>query len=397
MTSSIDGRSFADGQRNAEAKSSIDSERGGERPPVDSRLTPASNSLQSMADVSPLIQRQRSVIQRLFGDKVAQREWDGDESSKIRNWTPVRAPGLNWRWINADRMMYFELENRDPARDTPLLQRLREFEGQRNSYQQWLEMWPKLTQEMSETAVRGIKSGDGAGDPDAFRGYVAEGLRKYDLLKSGVRSLPQIEKEARAKAFSEKYRSNYTGRVPTPDDGSRVLKSVAIGSPYDLKGGANANEGQYVTRVDRQEGTLVADQSYAWRKGDEGAGEPFNTSEVLYQQWRTVGEGAKPAASGAASPDQEATLKLFSSAHVAGTGIPVVKAVKAWALKEGRDMRKTLELTPRDAGFFALLAAANSQAGVFLILDHGKDLGIDDIAELHLTPGESISVVFEPG
>jgi hypothetical protein len=93
----------------------------------------------------------------------------------------------------------------------------------------------------------------------------------------------------------------------------------------------------------------------------------------------------------------DSKLVTLRRAHIAGDAIEVVKNVKEWLTKKGNNYNPTKDITfdSTHPVFYALLAAANCQAAIFLIIDHGDDLGIKNIKEINLMAGESIEIKFQ--
>lgn len=356
---------------------------------ADSPQTKYLSQLQSMADQS-----------RQNPETVVQRAWDGDERSEVRNWDEILAPGLQWHWNNASKKLYFTIPGEESEGDSADIKRLRKRQREEHPYEDWLRAgWPGLGK-IPVVSLSSAQPNSWESQAANFIKFMGIGRTKYSLLSKPVERLSENTKKDREDFFRDNYETKVHGVREDQPYAPYNYKSVLKGSKYHQSNGAQ-KEGHYINESNLAFGTLTADQNYADNEKymDRDKGESrYSNSEVLYQQWKKAksslpksGEGAELA---------EAKLSTLRRAHVAGDGIPVVEAVHAWLLRRDSKYNKNkhdVTLTPADDAFYALLASANCQAAIFLIRDHGDDLGIRDIREIRLMGGSSIEIDFLEG
>jgi len=334
--------------------------------------------------------------------RVAQREWNGSEEDEIREWDEVLAPGLQWHWDNTRKKLYYTIAA--SAEDSTEIQRLRKYERQAYTYEQWIKAgWTGLRQEQQPKLVEKSENG-WEGKKAEFEGYAAKGREKYGLIALAARELSARTRIDRDDFFAQEYRTAlHSTREKDNPYAPYNYKSVLKNSPHDRTKTADRaeKEGHYINEVNLAWGSIAADQNYGnmetYFDRDAGKAVRYSNSEVFYQQWKKAKESLPESGEGAEQAN--AKLGMLRRAHVSGDGIPVVKAVKAWHLNRRptyNENRDDIVLTDADEGFYALLAAANCQAAIFLIVDHGKDLGIKGIKVIRLMKGESIEIDFTP-
>jgi hypothetical protein len=222
-----------------------------------------------------------------------------------------------------------------------------------------------------------------------FESFSKKGDERYGRLKHARGELPKETAEARDDFFEKNYVNKQFGRRDEDDPNAPVnYKAVLKGQSWD---NPLEKRGLYVNEFDLARGRITADQNYGGKEEyfdpKTGKAEPYNNSEVIYQQWKQAKK---------LIPEARERLQVLRRAHVSGDGIPVVKAVKVWLQKNDPEFSsdKNYVFGQGHPCFYALLAAANCAAAIYLIADHGTELGIHGISTLILEAGESIEIKF---
>ncbi len=323
------------------------------------------------------------------GDPVLQAVWVDDPDSRYFFWDPL-VDGVQWFSDKEDPdKMFFKARNKESIEKYGHLEGI----GNMRPRQEWVKLHGKDPMKKENPVPISIDElrMEQKKNLVAFEDFFGKGVERYERLKSAPGRLSKETEEDRELFFKSKYINRQFGQRDDDDPSAPVNYKAVMGNEQLWRD--PPKKGLYVNEIDLAAGKITADQNYgAGEEYDDRTTkkkERFNNSEVFYQQWKEAQKVIK----GEVSKD----LNILRRAHVSGDGIPVVKAVKAWLFQNIPEYseNKDIMFTKKDKCFFALLAAANCAAAIFLIADHGREMGIAGIATITLCAGESIEIVFE--
>ncbi|MBX7224309.1 MAG: DUF4157 domain-containing protein, partial [Blastocatellia bacterium] len=231
-------------------------------------------------------------------------------------------------------------------------------------------------------ALSGMDPDSGVPPKLSFPQLVEKGsIRWQELSKMGAGFLDETTQSARDWYFQE----YYTTTTKT-EDGSTDIASNYNARPksYDTK----RQKGEYTGRMATQSGVMALANTYAlggtgefYYNPGSGKAERMPGSEILYQQWRKA----------AHEQGQGQPQLRMKEETVAGDGLPMLKAIRT-----GLEIppRTDAMFEPGSPGFLAMLAVPNVTAAIFLIRDHGKELGINTITQIDLLKNSHIRIHF---
>lgn len=236
-------------------------------------------------------------------------------------------------------------------------------------------------------ALEEINPDAGPAPDTRYASLVDKGRKRWSELtgsKKHVRSIDPTTQAARDWFFKEYYDTHIkpSDHVPT----EIVSNYNARPKSYDTKN--YRQKGEYTTAADTAYGVMVPNQTYALGGPGEvyynpgtGNAERMPPSEILFQQWRLLAQ---------AQAVQEPKLK-HKEETVAGDGVSML-----WEIRKHNqvDRGKDVEFLPGSEGFLAMLAVPNVTAAIYLIQDHGKELGIDTITKIFVGKAGHIAIYF---
>ena len=338
---------------------------------------------------------------RALKPNVLQAVWVDDPKQDYYFWTPP-VEGVQWFAHKRDpEQMYFEVLGPKSG------EKYGSLAGRENAQRRdrWVRLHGSDPMRRAENPApipvdqlrREIEA-----DLRQFEIYQKKGVERYGRLERAPRALDPRAAEDRDAFYRLRYHHGHLGARHYEPGDSVDYMSVFLQqrkSKFEERDMTNEEQfrdppdkGQYKNQFDLASGTIVADQNYSaaemYDDRSTGKRETYNNSELLFQQWRQAKRIMGPSA--------KAKLEVLRRAHVAGDGIPVVKAVRTWLEHQEReyDARTDFTFPKGHPCFFALLAAANCAAAIFLIADHGIEMGITEIAKIVLKAGNSIEIVF---
>ncbi len=325
------------------------------------------------------------------GQPVIQAKWD-DAGPDFLKWTPATASGHTWWYRRSDAAMAYTEAG------------VGELSGQVAEGLRWRSYKDWQTDAL-EQLYPNPDAGQVAPSSD-INEMVTKGKKRWDEMNAAVKErggqLDPTTQEART-WFFEKY---YKTKGKQGDDGDVKGMEAApekkpvwdMASNYDARPASYNNKrakGEYTTTVDFETGTMIPNQTYALGGPGElyynpktGNAERMPTSEILFQQWKMAAAGKR-------------TPRLnVKEETVAGDGIPMINSIRA-SLDEKGIIPKTdktdIEFIPMGGligYFYALLAVPNVTASLYLISDHGYELGINTINMIKLSHRKHITVYF---
>lgn len=310
----------------------------------------------------PAVQRHLALAATL-NDGVVQPKWV-EAKGGILKWDKLMT-GLQWFYDPESEEMWFEREKGKPHReDEP------ELEGARLRYGQWLELgWGTKTEKYNE--------------------MVKTGRSRWERLQKSIKdktagSIPDESKKARDLFFANRYKTT----VPSGEDDD--LETDVRSELKDRIG----ERGVYNNTLRLQEGAFVAQHNYAATGNQETYFDPvtkkpekISNSEILYQQWRHAAKLRKR---------EKQPLKTLKRSHISGEeGLPMAKAL-AMAVFGEDFVPEDTTFTPGDEAFYALLALPNVVSALWLVADHGRELGIRNIESITLLKKFSALITFVP-
>jgi hypothetical protein len=322
------------------------------------------------------------------GPAILQAVWVDDPESPTYFWDPP-VDGVVWFALKeSPQLMFFRTRAEESAK------RYGHLEGQVKPRDEWVKLHgsdPMKRETATVVPVSQIQEEQAKALAD-FEGYAKKGHERYGRLRQAQGALPEKTARAREEFFHKAYASEELGARNRDRENPYAPVDYKSGLKKELGGDPANKKGLYQSEYDLAAGQITAHQNYGggeqYLNPETGKVEPYNNSEVLYQQWKIAKKEIPKALS---------QLKVLRRAHIAGDGIPVVKAVKTWLYLKDKNFIETQDYECRngDTCFFALLAAANCSAAIYLIADHGKEMGIHDITSIILKAGESIEINFD--
>jgi hypothetical protein len=361
------------------------------KPPVQTthrRSSSSSRARPTPLQDSPRLTAQRQQLRTLFGDiaqldtgsgpaerprsvtrpdaaGVVQREWLPGSKEGESRWSRLRG-GLQWIHRD-DGLMTFEIP------DTSLVNE--KFIGMHGHLSgTWLphtvwmdkkvsgvEWWPEPA---------GPKKGEEKKDDgiDPFTKTESDGRAKFQSILGNARGAVDPQTQAARDNFFSTY-------YETPD-----VKAGYADSTYRYPSGNSDYKGKYQNTFKGPQ--INAVYNYAESEGRETYYDPvkkqlarMSNSEIIYQQFKKLGVDAEPIGS------------LLRS-RVSGDGLPILHAVRK------RLGVKAVVLRPGDPGFHTLLTTPNCTAALWLVADHGIELGLLGIDSISITDNASIEVTF---
>jgi hypothetical protein len=299
------------------------------------------------------------------GDVVIQAKW-------------VKGPGplLKWDIPRGGLTWWFNQEDQTMARTPASVDTLSSEEAQKlewKPHKQWQAEWLDTF------------------DPDAgvapkftYQELLSKGkIRWEELTKMGAGVLDPETQAARDWFFE-----NYYSTRARKDDEDTSVGSLYNASPKSHKYQTAKQRGEYTARYNVEEGNMALANTYALGGGGETYYNPktrkeerMSASEILFQQWRMA----------AKVQGKKQPLLKKKEETVAGDALLMVKLIRATL-----EVPRTDDVTfsPGDDGFFAMLATPNVTAAIFLIRDHGVELGIKTITSIVVKKNIHIEVHF---
>jgi len=315
---------------------------------------------------------------------ILQAVWVDDPKTPHYFWDPP-VDGVIWYALKeSPEMMFFRTRAEESA------ERFGHLEDQVKPREEWVKLHGSDPMKREKPTIVSLEQilMEQAKALEDFEGYAKKGAERYGRLKEAPRVLPDRTAAARDDFFQKAY-LNPQGRRDE-DDPNAPVKYVG-GLKKEFGGDPHNKKGVYQNEFDLAAGQITADQNYGGSEQylnlETGKMEPYSNSEVLYQQWKLAKK---------LIPDALPRLNMLRRAHISGDGIPIVKAVKVWLFKNDRNFISTKDYVCAKGHpcFFALLAAPNCTAAIYLIADHGTEMGIRDITSIVLKAGESIEINF---
>jgi hypothetical protein len=328
-------------------------------PPEPAAAQAGTGVLHDALNERPAVQRQFALSAAL-NHEVVQPKWlKGDGA--VLHWDKLMN-GLQWFYDPESQKMWFQRVEKGHQREDE-----GKLSGERLTYDQWLGLgW-------------GTKS-------EEYKAMVKAGKPRWERLQKSFSegsagSIPEESQKARDAFFA--------GRYKTTDQGDEY--------ETDLKSTLKNNVGErgvYTNTARLHEGSLAAHHNYAATGNQEVYDDPgtkkkekFSNSEILYQQWRHAAK--------LYGKEKTPPLKTLKRAHISGEeGLPMAKAL-AMAVYGEDFVAENRAFTPGDEAFYALLALPNVVSALWLISDHGRELGISGIESITLMKGFSALITFE--
>jgi hypothetical protein len=299
-----------------------------------------------------------------------QRKWIEAENGKLQWDKPMQ--GLSWLYDPESQRMAFQGEVSEQHADLA---------NKWLSHGEWLKLGWGLFFPPKKQEEKG-------GEEDVLEKFFKDGQRRFERLKSAKGKLSAKTKHSRDWFFENYY----------IQDGKHSQDITNIKTNYRyLPSNVNdpSKNGQYVNQFDIFAGKIVADQNYGLEGGEmyydleTDAIAQMSNSEILYQQWK-IAKKRVETEEGRSIP---VPLRVLRRAHVAGPeGRKVTTAIRE-KIKDTGDVT----FTSKDKEFYLLLGAPNCIAAIWLICDHGEEMGIQGIASITLKKGNSIEVNFING
>jgi hypothetical protein len=334
---------------------------------------------------APAMQHQ-SDTGRNAGPAILQAVWVDDPESPTYFWDPP-VDGVVWFALKeSPQLMFFRTRAEESAK------RYGHLEGHVKPREEWVKLHgsdPMKRKAATVVAISQIQEEQEKALAD-FEGYAKKGHERYGRLRHAPGALPEKTAKAREEFFHKAYASEELGARDRDKENPYAPVDYKSALKKELGGDAN-KKGLYQSEYDLAAGQITAHQNYGggeqYLNPETGKLEPYNNSEVIYQQWKIAKKEIPKALS---------QLNVLRRAHIAGDAIPVVKSVKTWLYKNDKNFISTKDYECRNGHpcFFALLAAANCSAAIYLIADHGREIGIRDITSIILKAGESIEINF---
>ncbi|WP_294940826.1 DUF4157 domain-containing protein [Tardiphaga sp.] len=288
-----------------------------------------------------------------------------DSGGGLFRWSSLRG-GLRWYYASRENKMTFDVVDEKPSANW--LKTYGQLAGQWFTYQQWIDLgiWgpepaPEIEDRQAEEEFQILVQ---AGQSTYAKSIVA-------AQKSERFGLEQAEATRRTKAFDTDYETNIKD-----DDVTSVLKNR---SATDVREGF----GKYANRFNLgvASGSIDADANYQ----SASVPENISNSEVLFQQMQRVKKESGIKGS--------VPITLLSRKHIAGKARAALAKICKVLGVENTEQAEFLNGTD---GFFALLSLANAKSAMWLVADHGDELGIRDIRSITILAGRSLQINFEP-
>jgi hypothetical protein len=292
-------------------------------------------------------------------------------------WVPGSEPFLKWEPAIQGYTWWFNQKSRDMAYTLASVTDLTMEQAQSLTW--------RPHREWQMDALEGVDPDQGASEPFTYEGLIGKGKKRWEelakIMHDGGGSLHPETQSARDWFFNEYYRWS-------SDDRGSGLTSVATN--YNARPDSYSTKrakGEYTGDFNLEAGNMRLDQTYALGGPGEmyynprsGNAERMPASEVLFQQWRKV-----------AREQQRAIPRLrVKEESVAGDGWKMVREIR----KANNVLNKDATFEPGDQGFFAMLAVPNVTAAIFLIRDHGQELGIRTITKIDVQKTGHIRIYF---
>lgn len=332
-------------------------------------------NLSTMINSSPQVQLQRKLAEEI---EIGSRHKNtpvlvapalGVVQAK---WVPGRAPFLMWTPAIDGYTWWFNQDDRTMAYTPESVRDLSPEEAEKLTW--------RPHKEWQIEALENI-------DPDAqkpatfkFEELVAKGKSRWLELEKAMLSGGGVLDPPTQAARDWFFREYYTTTTSQKGGGQFDVASNYNARPksYETK----RAKGEYTGTLSFGEGNMRLDQTYALGGPGEvyynpktGNAERMPPSEVLFQQWRGAAGG------------QRAPRLRVKEESVAGDGWKMLKVIR-------QGLKEDLVLKPGDDRFLAMLAVPNVTAAIFLIRDHGIELGISTIAQIVVQKNSHILIYF---
>lgn len=282
--------------------------------------------------------------------------------------------GLLWYFDPENQKMAFEIV--DDSED------LTPYKGLAKTWQthgDWLKLGWGLFPPKKEEEKKGGE--------DVLTKFFKDGQRRYERLKSAKGKLSQ-KSQASRDWFFKNYYTQDSKHSSDPENIKTNYNFLPPGASHDP-----SKNGQYVNQFDLTGGRIIADQNYGLEGGEmyydleTEAITSFSNSEILYQQWK-IAQSQVEERSGEKA--YVAPIRMLRRAHVAG---PEGRKLTT-AIREKIGHNNDVTFTPEHKEFYMLLGAPNCIAAIWLVSDHGQEMGIQGIGSITLKRGNSIEVNF---
>lgn len=308
---------------------------------------------------------------------VLQAKWqDGKEG--LQEWSePMN--GLRWFFNPQTEQMAFERE----SSSQPLPEEHAKYEGVWQTYRQWLKMGWGLAQPAVSSS---------SGKP-SFTRLKETGERRYEMMMKAMSTSEGGSVDPRVQSARDWYFLQYYDTQPSEElSGTELqINSDYNSAPDSLSTGYKGN---YHNAFDFGTETMVASHNYALQGGEQyynpvsGKAEKFSNSEILFQQYKQIQQKvqSKSLVSG------KARMKYLKRSRISGDGNAQAKMIlqETGMVKESEPVYNAG--TP---GFYALLAIPNVTAAVWLVVDHGAELGLKGIKSIQILKNLSALIEFD--
>lgn len=341
-------------------------------------LTLGSSSIRGAAVQRLPAPRAGGMTKAPSGQHAVQRAWNQIAESMLEWDSPMG--GLIWSFNQETRAMAFKLAKEESHYAPEVLNE----QGVWRPYGEWQRMGWGI-EGAPETPTAMVKKGD---YQRSLESYVQTGTRRWEELQKAMQngggSLDRETQAARDWFFNEHYK---TDRKPGDYDGDSQIESNYKFRPQSIEG--MSGKGSYINRFEPAEGHIVADSNYALKSGEDyynprsGKAEGMSNSEILFQQWRLAAKE---------STKEVSKLRRVTRSHVSGTGLPMLTVIQNLLFGEGPKVDITLR--PLDKYFLALLAIPNVVSSIWLLRDHGAELGIHTIASITIRKNKTLEINF---
>jgi hypothetical protein len=281
--------------------------------------------------------------------------------------------GLLWFFNPENQTMAFKIVD-DSEKLTPY----KSLENKWQAHGDWLKLgWglflPKKEEKKEEENV--------------LKKFFEDGQRRYKRLESAKGKLSKKSQASRDWFF----KNYYTQDAKHSSDPENIKTNYNYLPPSARQN--PSKNGQYVNQFDLAGGRIVADQNYGLEGGEmyyDMETETINSmsnSEILYQQWKVAKSQAEEKTG---EKVEVAPIRVLRRAHVAGE----VGRKLTMAIRKKLNHTRDATFTPKDEEFYMLLGAPNAIAAIWLVCDHGQEMGIQGIGSITLKSGNSIEINF---
>jgi hypothetical protein len=276
--------------------------------------------------------------------------------------------GRQWFYDPGDESMWFTSATEDEEAE------------RKRPYSKWLEMgWGlfPVPQAKKEVGVETLQ---------------ATGGRRYKEMTEKIESGAPLRLDESVAAARTAYFDKYYATKVTGEPGSADITSAFKHLPPGVDPSKDRGTGKYENRLSLEHGQFVANSNYALPGGEmyynpqTGNPEKISNSEIIFQQWRSSAEhfgsrGLPP-------------MKFLQRCSVSGSGLAPLKAILDANEVTDEMLGEGLKFDNGSKPFVELLAVPNITAAIWLVLDHGDELGIRGIQSLTVDSGKNVTIEF---